>query len=113
MNEETIITGGAIESPPDHRNVYLNEVVGAPEKPEEFFSPYTVAAMLANGINYQRHISSCVAESTDKSLESIHFWVNTPDEENPIDYLFTLAGGKLQLSIKALQITKNFSPRFF
>src|SRR3990167_1267101 len=116
MNEETIITGGAIESPPDHRNVYLNEVVGAPdkapEKPEEFFSPYSVAAILANGINYQRHISSCVAESTDKSLESIHFWVNTPDEENPIDYLFVLTDGKLQLSIKSLQIAKNFSPRF-
>lgn len=104
MNEELLQFGtGGIESPEDNRSVYVEEIAGAPEMPEEFFSPYTVAAYLKNGTNNQGQRNSCVTESADKINETLASWIVTPDsvpDGQVIDYLFEIINGKLVLRKK-------------
>ena len=105
---------GALESPPDNRKVFNDEVFGAPEMPEEFFSPYLVAAYLKNGTNDQKGRNSCVMESADKGSESLASWIVTPDipDGGVIDYLFDLVDGKINLKEGIKKEIGDFSPEF-
>jgi len=110
--------GGAVDIADDARHVFIDEVseiAGAVlEKPEEFFSPYAVAAVIANGINNQGGVFACVAESSDRGNEAVHTWAATPDDianEDVIDYLFKFENGKI-VGLNYPEKTKNFSPRF-
>lgn len=118
MNNEEIqfmFGQGGLESPIDSRSVYVEEIAGAGELPEEFFSPYLVAAYLRNGTNNQRQRNSCVMESSDKMNESMMFWNATPDstiDGQVIDYLFDLINGKIVNKKSIEEKAQNFSPQF-
>jgi len=58
--------GGALERPDDRRNVRIEELAIAGEMPQQFFSPWVVAACKEYGINQQGQQFSCTAESSDK-----------------------------------------------
>jgi len=114
-NDPFVGRGGAVDSHEDNRNVYHHEVAGAVEKPDEMFSPYTVAAIMQNGVNTQGVTSSCVAQSTDKGQESIQLWTKiSPSRSDIIQNIFEVDA---DYDVKGIRgevrdMLKDFSPRF-
>lgn len=111
------MSGGALDSPDDPRQVSHGEVAGAPDLPEQFFSPYTIAAILGNGVNDQKGTFSCVGQSTDRGMESLQLWTNMPDDFDNAKVISTLFD--VDVDNKVVGITdftkkhlKNFSPQY-